>query len=226
MNFTVYVGIGILLVLAIIGFLILLRRDSFKSKKSKRIYIVTGALQAVHIILYLTGLLEKIAQINVYIAFGICAIVSIICILMSGWMLLPFSKFKHGIKYLLMLIAILQVISTIIIFLLPEAGIPPLIQLSACGEQQELVDMESVIIDDKWAVIWEERVYVLFCVVSKNDRGAQIGYVDGNPDDRISEFKGFLPEEWIVSWMPMDGGAMLLKEENVADIPAGLKQEY
>ncbi|MCM1214551.1 MAG: hypothetical protein NC548_08505 [Lachnospiraceae bacterium] len=101
-----------------------------------------------------------------------------------------------------------------------------MIQLSACGEQQELVDMESVIIDDKWAVIWEERVYVLFCVVSKNDRGAQIGYVDGNPDDRISEFKGFLPEEWIVSWMPMDGGAMLLKEENVADIPAGLKQEY
>ena len=96
MNFTVHVGIGILLVLTIIGLLILLRRDSFKSGNSKRIYIVTGALQAVHIILYLTGLLEKIAQINIYIAFGICAVVSIICILMSGWMLLPFSKSKHG----------------------------------------------------------------------------------------------------------------------------------
>ena len=115
MNFTVLAGIGILLVLTI---------------NSKRIYIVTGALQAVHIILYLTGLLDKIAQINVYIAFGICAVISTICILMSGWMLLPFSKFKHGIKYLLMFIAILQVISTIIIFLLPEAGIPPLIQFS------------------------------------------------------------------------------------------------
>lgn len=108
----------------------MLRRDSFKSGNSKRIYIVTGALQAVHIILYLTGLLEKIAQINIYIAFGICAVVSITCILMSGWMLLPFSKSKHGIKYLLMFFAILQVISTIIIFLLPEAGIPPLIQFS------------------------------------------------------------------------------------------------
>lgn len=128
MIFTVLAGIGILLVLTIL--LILLRRNSFKSEKNKRIYIVVGALQAVHIILYLTGLLEKIAQINVYIAFGICAVVSIICILMSGWMLLPFSKFKHGIKYLLMFIAILQVISTIIIFLLPEAGIPPLIQFS------------------------------------------------------------------------------------------------
>ena len=120
MNFTVLVGSGILLVLAIIGLLILLRRNSFKSENSKKIYIVTGALQAVHVILYLTGLLDKIAQVNIYIAFGICAVVSIICILMSGWMLLPSSKFKHGIKYLLMFIAILQVISTIVIFLFPD----------------------------------------------------------------------------------------------------------
>ena len=55
---------------------------------------------------------------------------SINSIFMSGWMLLPSSKFKHGIKYLLMFIAIIQVISTIIIFLLPDAGIPPLIQFS------------------------------------------------------------------------------------------------
>lgn len=120
MNLTVPLGIGILFVLTIIGLLILLRRNSFQPENSKRIYIVTGALQAVHIILYLTGLLDKIAQINVYVAFGICAVVSSICISMSGWMLLPFSKYKHGIKYLLMFIAILQVISTIIIFLLPE----------------------------------------------------------------------------------------------------------
>ena len=133
MSFIVQVGIGILLVLAIIGFLILLRHDSFQSenKNSKRIYIVTGVLQAVHIILYLTGLLDKIAQMNVFIAFGICSVVSILCILMSGWLMLPFSKSKHGIKYLLLLIAILQGIGTIIMFLLPEAGIPPLIQFSA-----------------------------------------------------------------------------------------------
>ena len=120
MNFTVPVGIGILLVLTIIGLLILLKRNSFQSENSKRIYIVTGALQAVHIILYLTGLLDKIAQVNVYIAFGICAVISIMCILMSGWMLLSSSKFKHGIKYLFMFIAIIQVISTIVIFLFPD----------------------------------------------------------------------------------------------------------
>lgn len=130
MNFTVHVGIGILLVLTIIGLLILLKRNSVQPENSKRIYIVTGTLQAVHIILYLTGLLDKIAQVNVSLAFGICAVVSIICILTSGWMLLPFSRCKHGIRYLLMFIAILQVISTIIIFLLPDAGIPPLVQFS------------------------------------------------------------------------------------------------
>ena len=130
MNFTVHVGIGILLVLTIIGLLILLKRNSFQPENSKRIYIVTGTLQAVHIILYLTGLLDKIAQVNVSLAFGICAAISITCILTSGWMLLPFSKSKHGIKYLFMFIATLQVISTIIIFLLPDAGIPPLVQFS------------------------------------------------------------------------------------------------
>ena len=120
MGFTVLVGIGILLVLTIIGLLVLLRRNSCKSENSKRIYIVAGALQAVHIILYLTGLLDKLAQVNVYAAFGICAVVSILCILMSGWMLLPFSKIKHGIKYLFMFISILQMIGTMIMFLLPE----------------------------------------------------------------------------------------------------------
>ena len=125
---TVYAGIGILLVLTIIGSLLLLRRNSFRFENSKSIFIVVGALQATHIVLYLTGALEKIAQINGFLAFGICAVVSILCILLSGWMLLPVSKCRHGIKYLLLLIAILQVMSTIMIFLLPEAGTPPLIQ--------------------------------------------------------------------------------------------------
>lgn len=128
MGITVYIASGILLVLAIIGCYILLRRDSLKSQNNKIICIALGVLQAVHVILYLTGLLDKIAQTNVYLSFGICAVISIICIVMSCWMFLPFSKFKNGIKYLFLFIAILQVISTIIIFLLPEAGIPSLIQ--------------------------------------------------------------------------------------------------
>lgn len=65
-----------------------------------------------------------------------------------------------------------------------------------------------------------------FCVVSKNDRGKQIGYVDGDTGDRISGYKDCPLEEWLVSWLPTDGGAMLLKEQSVVEIPDGLEAEY
>lgn len=99
--------------------------------------------------------------------------------------------------------------------------------LTACEKQKhELVNMSSVIIDGKRAVVWENRTYSPFCVVSKSDRGEQIGYVDGDEDDRISEYKDHSSDEWLVGWLPMDGGAMLLKEQSVVDIPDGLEAEY
>ena len=102
-----------------------------------------------------------------------------------------------------------------------------LILLAACaGLPRDLVDMRSVSVDGKRAVVWEGRTYVPFCVVSKNDRGKQVGYVDGDTNDRVSEYKGYSPEEWLVSWLPTDGGAMLLKEQGVVDIPYGLEAEY
>lgn len=81
-------------------------------------------------------------------------------------------------------------------------------------------------VDGKWAVVWEDRTYVIFCVVSKKDCGEQIGYVDGDTDDRISEYKGYPPEEWLVSWLAADSGAILLKEQSIVDIPDGLEAEY
>lgn len=128
MSFTIYAGIGIFLVLAIIGLVIWLRHDSLKSDPNKKMYIVVGVLQAISIILYLTGLLDRIAQMDVYLAFYISAVISVVCIVISVWMVLSMSKCQHGIKYLFLFIAILQVICTILIFLVPEAGIPPLIQ--------------------------------------------------------------------------------------------------
>ena len=102
-----------------------------------------------------------------------------------------------------------------------------LILLAACaGQPRDLVDMRSAGVDGKRAVVWEDRIYVPFCVVSKNDRGRQVGYVNGDTNDRISEYKGYPPEEWLVSWLPTDGGAMLLKEQGVVDIPYGLEAEY
>ena len=102
-----------------------------------------------------------------------------------------------------------------------------LLSLASCaGQRRDLIDMRSTIVNDSRAVVWEGRTYVPFCVVSKNDRGRQIGYVDGDTADRISEYKGYPAEEWLVSWLPTDGGAMLMKEQSVTDIPNGLEAEY
>lgn len=128
LEITLYLSIGIVLVLVVTGLLIWSRRNVPVTENNKRISIAIGVLQAIHIILYFTGLLEKISQTDVYIAFGICAVISIICFLLSVWILLPFSKFRHGIKYLFMLFAILQVLITIFMFLLPEGGISAPIQ--------------------------------------------------------------------------------------------------
>lgn len=106
------------------------------------------------------------------------------------------------------------------------AAILFLFVLAACGQKQYLVEMDSVILDNGRGIVWEDRTYELFCVVSKKDCGEQIGYVDGDTDDRVSEYKGHAVEEWIINWIPTDGGAMLLKEQSVIDIPEGLEQEY
>jgi glucan phosphoethanolaminetransferase (alkaline phosphatase superfamily) len=96
--------------------------------KNNKIAILTGLLQGIYLLLFFTELIGKIGQINIYIAFGICAIISIICFLLSIWLLLPFSKFKHGIKYLFIFFAVIQIFLTIFIYLFPEAGIPAPIQ--------------------------------------------------------------------------------------------------
>ncbi len=128
LEITLYLSIGIVLVLVVTGLLIWSRRNVPVTENNKRISIAIGVLQAIHIILYFTGLLEKISQADVYIAFGICAVISMICFLLSVWILLPFSKFRHGIRYLFMVFAILQVLITIFMFLLPEGGISAPIQ--------------------------------------------------------------------------------------------------
>ena len=105
-----------------------------------------------------------------------------------------------------------------------------LASLSACSaswpSKGDLAEMSSGTMGGLRIVHWEDRTYVPFCVVSKNDRGDPVGYVDGDTDDRISAYKDYSTKEWLVNWMSTDGGAFLLKEEHVTEIPEGLTQEY
>lgn len=98
--------------------------------------------------------------------------------------------------------------------------------LCACGGGQELADISTAEGDGYMAIIWEERTYVPFCAVSKNDCGTLIGYVNGDTGDRVCEYKDYPLNEWIANYLTVDGGALLYKEVNVTNIPDGLQSEY
>ena len=98
--------------------------------------------------------------------------------------------------------------------------------LCACSDGQKLADISTAEGDGYMAIIWEERTYVPFCVVSKNDCGTLIGYVNGDTSDRVCEYKDYPSNEWIANYLTVDGGAILLKEVNVTNIPDGLQSEY
>lgn len=102
------------------------------------------------------------------------------------------------------------------------------VMLCACGggDEQELADISTAEGDEYRAIIWEERTYVPFCAVSKNDCGTLIGYVNGDTGERVCEYKDYPSNEWIASYLTVDGGAMLYKEVNVTNIPDGLQSEY
>mgnify|MGYP000959698290 CR=1 FL=1 len=97
-------------------------------RKNKIVAVAVGSMQIVHLLLYLTGLLAMISEANVFLGFMICVVLSLLCFVLSIWMLIPPRKFRNAVKYLFVFLAIVQILATIVIFILPEAGMPALIQ--------------------------------------------------------------------------------------------------
>lgn len=86
--------------------------------------------------------------------------------------------------------------------------------------------MTTEVHDDYVAIVWEDKVYVPYCVISKTECGEQIGTVDNSKDDKIYEYKGYSVDEWIIDFYAVDNIAMLYREINVTNIPDGLESEY
>lgn len=101
---------------------------------------------------------------------------------------------------------------------------------TGCGKEDETggIVFEKADREGYRAVIYDGREYVPYTAISVSDRGEYLGYIAGDPDDKIYEYKGYSTDQWLISFLDsglMDG-AMLLKEENVTDIPEGLTSEY
>ncbi len=80
--------------------------------------------------------------------------------------------------------------------------------------------------DRYMSISWDGRTYVPFCAVSKEDCGTQIGYLDGETDNRVCQYKNYPTDGWIASYLTVDCGAMLFKEISVTEIPDNLHSEY
>lgn len=100
--------------------------------------------------------------------------------------------------------------------------------MCACSNQkaENIVNMTLSEGEEYSSIIWNDKTYIPYCVISKNRQGKQIGIVNGDKDDRVYEFKEHSTDEWIINSLTMDGGAILYKETKVTEIPSELKSDY
>ena len=103
------------------------------------------------------------------------------------------------------------------------------IMLSACAKSSKpLENMTTQNSDGYVSIVWQDRVYVPFCAIENEQRGEQIGIVDGDERDQVYEYKEHSTKDWIISFYKsgeMDS-SMLMKEINVKDIPENLESDY
>jgi hypothetical protein len=105
-----------------------------------------------------------------------------------------------------------------------------LIILCSCGKNEKgLVNMSTL---DKFgyrAIVWSHRVYVPYCDISNNERGNQVGIVNGNINEQIYEYSNHQVDDWIIWFFASgetDGWSILMRELSVTEIPNGLHSEY
>ena len=100
--------------------------------------------------------------------------------------------------------------------------------MTACVKSQPLENMSSMENEDYMAITWNDKIYVSFCAVEKSFRGKQIGIVDNDKNNQVYEYKGYSPDEWIISFYYSGeiDGCMLMREINVKNIPEKLHSEY
>lgn len=66
--------------------------------------------------------------------------------------------------------------------------------MSSCSKQ-DLANMTTLVTDEYSAIVWDDRIYVPYCAISKSECGQQIGIVDGDKDDIVCEYKGYSSDE-------------------------------
>ena len=85
--------------------------------------------QITYILLYLTNVIGIITSLNVYTGFAVYVSINMVTVILNICHIINRPKDKIFTKFLLIFITLLQILFTVFIYLLPEAGIDPLIKL-------------------------------------------------------------------------------------------------
>ena len=121
-----------------------------------------------------------------------------------------------------------KVIIGILIVTLALVIVAVFVKLNNRFDKSNPIIFEKMSNEDYDYIIYQGREYVPYCAYSPNEREKYLGYVEGNKQDEIYTVKGYLEENWLISYLDsgMMNDCMLLKEKNVTDIPDGLTSEY
>lgn len=105
-----------------------------------------------------------------------------------------------------------------------------IITLCSCGKNEKGLENMSTLDRGQYrAIVWDAKTYVPYCAISNNERGNQIGIVNGNVNHQIYEYSNHQVDDWIISFYDsgeMDGSSMLMRELSVTEIPDGIHSEY
>ncbi|MDU4935778.1 MAG: hypothetical protein E6X43_10740 [Peptostreptococcaceae bacterium] len=96
---------------------------------SKLVQRLICIFQTTYILLFLTNVSDIITNFNIYTGFALCVSINMVTVILNMFHIIKLPKDKIGIKLLLIFITLLQILFTVFIYLLPEAGIDPRIKL-------------------------------------------------------------------------------------------------
>lgn len=102
-----------------------------------------------------------------------------------------------------------------------------LCSLGACGQgkSENMQSMNRIETEEGNFITWNGKKYVDYGVIDNDERGKQIGIVNGDKKDQIYEVKGHSTDQWLISFYhsgEMDN-SILMKEEAVTEIPKDLQ---
>ena len=112
----IIIALGVALVLSLIGAALVASRGMPIGRRAKIVSIIISALQAAHIVLYVTSAMAKMYYSSPAAALIISCVLTVVCVPLSVWLFFPKAECRHGIKFILAFLSLLQIMTVLATF--------------------------------------------------------------------------------------------------------------